>query len=44
MFAGARGLDGGVEREEVRLLGDGADGLDNGADLLRARAELLHDV
>jgi len=34
-FAGARRLDGGVERQEVGLSGDVADQLDDGADLLR---------
>ena len=41
MLACARGLDGGVQREEVRLLGDARNGLDNRADLLRALAELV---
>jgi hypothetical protein len=44
VLARARRLDGRVEREEVRLLGDGADGLDDGADLLRALAELVDDL
>src|SRR3712207_7466494 len=35
-LAGARRLDGGVEGEQVGLVGDAADQLDHGADLLRA--------
>ena len=35
-LAGARGLDGGVERQQIGLPGDGADQLDHVADLLRA--------
>ena len=34
-LAGARRLDGGVERQHVGLLGDVADDLDDGADLFR---------
>ena len=40
LLARARGLDGGVEREQVGLRGDGGDGLDDAADLLGLRAEL----
>ena len=43
-FAGARGLDRGVERQQVGLPGDGADQLDDVADLLRGlrqRGDLL---
>ncbi len=39
-FARARGLDRGVEREQVGLLRDGADQLDDVADAARARGEL----
>ena len=35
-LAGARGFDGGVEREQIGLAGDVADQLDHVADLLRA--------
>ena len=38
-FAGARRLDGGVERQQVGLPGDVADQLDHVADLLRAVGE-----
>ena len=37
-------LDGGVEREEICLLGDGGDGLDDLTDLLGALAEFLDDL
>src|SRR5690606_27516804 len=40
-FAGARGLDRRVQREDIRLLGDLLDELDDIADLLRALAEAL---
>jgi hypothetical protein len=33
LFAGAGGLDGGVEREQVGLFGDAGDGVDDAADL-----------
>ena len=39
MLACTRSLDGGVEREQIRLFGDAADDLDALADLLRALAE-----
>ena len=39
VLAGACGFDGGVEREEVRLLGDPGDGDDDLADLLSLLAE-----
>ena len=41
LLAGASGLDGGVERQQVRLLGDAGDRVDDPADLLRASRELL---
>ena len=34
LLARARGLDGGVERQQVGLRGDGGDGLDDAADLV----------
>ena len=39
-LAGARGLDGGVEREDLRLLGDVVDDDEHAADLLAALAQL----
>ena len=41
LLAGAGGLDGGVEREQVGLLGDAGDRVDDAADPLRAGGELL---
>ena len=41
LLAGAGGLDGGVEREQVGLLGDAGDRVDDPADPLGARGELL---
>ena len=38
LLAGAGGLDRGVERQEVRLLGDGGDRVDDPADLARTCA------
>jgi len=38
-IAGARGLDGGVQREDLRLLGDVVDDDENPADLLAALPE-----
>ena len=38
-FTGAGGFDGGVERQEVGLLGDGADGFQHRADLLAVRSQ-----
>src|SRR5258708_25281733 len=40
--AGAGGLDRGVEREQVRLLGDRIDGGDDGADALAQCVEVAH--
>ena len=40
LLARARGLDGGVERQQVGLRGDRGDGLDDAADLLGLGAEL----
>src|SRR4051812_18174172 len=40
LLAGASGLDRGVERQEVGLLGDAGDGLDDAADALGALGEL----
>ena len=41
LLAGAGGLDGGVERQQVGLLGDAGDGVDDAADLLRAWRQVL---
>jgi hypothetical protein len=41
-FAGALRLDGGIEREQVGLPGDGADQPDDLADMGRGAAELRH--
>src|SRR3569832_893599 len=41
-LARARRLDGRVEREQIRLLGDGANGADDVEDLLRGVLELIH--
>ncbi|MCY1402859.1 hypothetical protein D9M71_180200 [compost metagenome] len=41
-LAGPRRLDGGVERQQVGLLGDGADHLQHRADLLAAAGQRLH--
>ena len=43
LLTGAGGLDGGVEGEEVGILGDFADDGDDFADFLRARVELPHE-
>src|SRR3954463_2727948 len=40
LLAGARRLDGRVQRQQVRLLGDAGDRGDDALDLLRLRAEL----
>ena len=40
LLARARGLDRGVQGEQVGLLGDAGDGVDDAADPLRARAQL----
>src|SRR3954447_14716085 len=40
LLAGAGGLDGRVQRQQVRLLGDAGDRGDDALDLLRLRAEL----
>src|SRR5205085_6906677 len=42
LLAGAGGLDGRVQRQQVRLLGDAGDRVDDAADLLRAAGERLH--
>ena len=39
VLACARRLDGGIEREEIRLIGDGGDGVDDRADLVGFFAE-----
>ena len=39
LFTGTRGLDGGVERQQVGLLGDAADGLHDAADHFRLLAD-----
>ena len=44
LFAGAGGLDRGVQREQVGLLGDPGDRLDDPADALRAGGELADGV
>ena len=44
MLARTRRLDGRVEREQIRLLGDARDRLDDRADLLRALAELVDRI
>ena len=41
--AGARGLDRGVQRQQVGALGDQVDGVDDAADLIGALAHLAHD-
>ena len=41
-LAGARGLDGGVERQQIGLLGDVGDEPDDVADALGRLAQLLH--
>jgi hypothetical protein len=41
MLAGPRGLNGGVEGQQVGLLGAVIDGLDDGADLLAQLAQIL---
>jgi hypothetical protein len=41
LLARPRGLDRGVERQQVRLLGDAGDRVDNAADLVRAACEVL---
>ena len=43
MLARARCLDGRIERQQVRLLCDARNRLDNRADFLRPRAELVDD-
>src|SRR4051794_34551200 len=40
LLAGAGGLDGRVQRQQVRLLGDAGDRLDDAADALGLRAQL----
>lgn len=42
--AGAGGLDGGIEGEEVGLFGDGGDDAEDGADFLIGGIEFLHGV
>ena len=42
LLAGSRGLDGGVEREQVGLIGDLADQLDDAADLAGPLIEFLY--
>ncbi len=44
LLAGAGGLDRGVERQEVGLVGDAGDRLDDAADALGHPGELLHDL
>jgi hypothetical protein len=41
LLAGAGGLDCGVQRQQVRLLGQAGDRGDDPADLLRARGQVL---
>jgi hypothetical protein len=41
MLAGARCLDRGVQRQEVRLVGDAGDRLEDAADLVRLTRELV---
>ena len=42
MLARAGSLDGGIQRQQVGLLGNVVDGLDHRADLLTQRAQLAH--
>src|SRR5919204_322309 len=42
LLAGARRLDGRVQRQEVRLLGDAGDRVDDAADLLGLASEIAH--
>ncbi len=42
MLTGPGGFDGSIESEEIGLAGDVVDGLDDGADLVRAVAHLAH--
>ncbi len=44
LLAGAGGLDGGIEGEEVGLLGDGADHVEHLADILRLAGQALHQA
>ena len=44
LFAGPCRLDGGVERQQVGLLGDAADGRQNAADLLGMGIQLIDDL
>jgi hypothetical protein len=44
MFAGARGLDGGVERQQVGLLGQVVDDFDDLADIIGALAQRRDDL
>src|SRR5690606_24276164 len=41
LFAGARRLNGGVQREQIGLVGDVLDDLDNAADFLGAAAQFI---
>ena len=41
--SGARRFDRGVERQQIRALGDQVDGIDDGADLARPLPHLAHD-
>ncbi|EYU01872.1 hypothetical protein PA99_1985 [Pseudomonas aeruginosa PA99] len=44
LLAGAGGLDGGIEGEEVGLLGDGADHVEHLADVLRLAGQAFHQA
>ena len=44
LLAGARRLDGGVQGEQVRLLGDGGDGVDDPADALALGAQVANGL
>ena len=43
MFPGPGRLDGGVERQEIRLAGDAGNGIHNGADLLRPGTQFVDE-
>ncbi|MNN69918.1 hypothetical protein D3C81_1857450 [compost metagenome] len=42
LLTGARCFDGGVERQQVGLLGDGADGAEDRLDIVAVTLQLLH--
>ena len=44
LIAGASSFDGGVERQQVGLIGDPADGLENGTDQLRLLVQRLDAI